>query len=86
MAKTPCNFMVMSPITLNKGALALRNRRAHLRLTQAAVGRLVNRSAAQVCLWESGQYVPRAPTLALLEEALGISASLWGQKARKTAS
>jgi transcriptional regulator with XRE-family HTH domain len=76
----------MSTTNLNKGALALRDRRAHLRLSQAAVGRLVNRSAAQVCLWEYGKYVPRAATLSLLEETLGISASLWGQKARKRAS
>jgi len=76
----------MSTTHLNKRALALRGRRAHLRLTQAAVGRLVHRSAAQVCLWENGKYVPRAPTLALLEETLGISASLWGQKARQKAS
>ena len=76
----------MSTTYLNKGALALRGRRARLRLTQAAVGRLVHRSAAQVCLWETGKYVPRAPTLAVLEETLGISAALWGQKSRKRAS
>jgi transcriptional regulator with XRE-family HTH domain len=73
----------MSTNTTNKGALALRDRRASLRLTQVAVGRLVNRSAAQVSLWESGKYVPRAPTLALLEKILGIAAALWGQTGRR---
>jgi transcriptional regulator with XRE-family HTH domain len=73
----------MLPRQPNKGALALRDRRARLRLTQAAVGRLVHRSAAQVSLWESGKYVPRAPILALLERTLGISAALWGQTTGK---
>jgi transcriptional regulator with XRE-family HTH domain len=65
----------------NKGAFALRDRRARLGWTQADVGKLVGRSAAQVSLWESGKHVPRAPILALLEQNLGIAAALWGQAA-----
>ena len=70
----------------NKGANALRDRRVHLGLTQADIGRLVQRSTAQISLWESGRYIPRAPTLALLEKVLGITAALWGQKADRRAS
>jgi transcriptional regulator with XRE-family HTH domain len=68
---------------ISRGAIALRKRRTAKQLTQLDVGRLVGRSAAQVSLWESGQNVPNARILALLEKTFGVKAALWGQVARE---
>ena len=67
----------------NKGAIALRKARSAKGLTQADVGRLVGRSAAQVSLWEAGRNVPHARVLAQLEKTLGVKAGLWGQPAKE---